>query len=178
MVTDIGVCEPRELSTFPEVYAIYKENKTGMPFRKTDKWRTFLKGKLAADSPPRDPNAYKGGPPPKWEIRPHGDFAISPDSRKVKGVGVWDTVGALGVPDLRGWNMSWLRTSHGFHNVHLNKRESHYLCDPDQPDFLIRGYPRYRERFPRPGPRRAADGLRANCVVPSPKIHKGEGAQG
>lgn len=131
MVTDIGVCEPRELSTFPEVYAIYKENTTGMPFRKTDRWKKFVKGKEAVGSP-HDPNASK-----KWDV------AITPGSRKVKAVGVWDTVGALGVPDLRGWNLSYFRREHGFHNVHLNKRKSSHLCHRERPDLLMQGHPRY-----------------------------------
>lgn len=134
MVTDIGVCEPRQLNIFPEVYAIYQENRSGVPFRKTARWKAFCEGKEAADSPPRDPNAYKGGPPPIWEVRPHGEFFTTPESRNVKVVGVWDTVGALGVPDFRGWDMSWLRDDHGFHNVHLNKRGSHRLCHPERPN--------------------------------------------
>lgn len=36
-----------------------------------------------------------------WEIEPHGEVAISEESRNVKAVCVWDTVGALGVPDGR-----------------------------------------------------------------------------
>jgi hypothetical protein len=41
----------------------------------------------------------------------------------VKVVGVWDTVGSLGVPDVAWFDLSKLRTKYGFHNVKLSERK-------------------------------------------------------
>lgn len=103
-------------------------NDEGVEFRKTEGWKWFTEGKLSKkgeemraqgvqfDSSNLQQQAEV------WEIRPHGELATEA-SRKVKVVGVFETVGALGIPDFLGLNMARTRTQFGFHNVKLTERE-------------------------------------------------------
>jgi hypothetical protein len=137
LVADIGIMEPRQMQIFPEIYDIYKKNVptkangyVQIRFRDSQGWKEFVEGKKATT-----PDAVKLNGELKekwrrlteeeqriiWEIEPHGEVAISEESRNVKVVGVWDTVGALGVPDGRWVNNSGSRAEYGFHNVKLNK---------------------------------------------------------
>lgn len=65
---------------------------------------------------------------PDWVkyINEKPDYAISNNANvQIKVIGVWDTVGALGVPDVGHWwtwnNQSW-REKYEFHDVQLNER--------------------------------------------------------
>jgi len=139
LVADLGVMEPRYMQIFPDIYDIYKKNVPTRAsgyvqtrFRDSQGWQDFVNGKRAAT-----PDAVKLQaeldqlPYPRrrtdeelrilWEIQPHGEVAINEESRNVKVVGVFDTVGALGVPDSRFFDNSAHRVEYGFHNVKLNK---------------------------------------------------------
>jgi Uncharacterized alpha/beta hydrolase domain (DUF2235) len=136
LVADIGVMKPRQMQIFPEIYGIYKKNVPTKAnryeqrrFQESQGWRDFVDGKKATTPEAVKLNAKleKGVVLTEeekrilWEIEPHPEFAISEESCKVKAIGVWDTVGALGVPDGRWTNNSSSRAEHGFHNVKLNK---------------------------------------------------------
>jgi hypothetical protein len=130
LVSDIGVIAPVSMQFFPELYRLYQRNEQGTQFRGTKEWKWFTKGKLSEKGLEMK---NKGIDVEKislddlkqlaevWEIRPHGELAISESSRKVKVVGVWDTVGSLGIPDLVGIDLAWGRTKYGFHNVKLTE---------------------------------------------------------
>ncbi len=68
--------------------------------------------------------------PYQWKKRPHG--AAPESTRWVEAVGVFDTVGALGVPDVEGWfsySINFLAhkvpaEKFGFRNVVLSPCES------------------------------------------------------
>ncbi|CAI6281161.1 unnamed protein product [Periconia digitata] len=128
LVTDIGVINPIHMQIFPEIYRAYMSNTTGMPFRETQMWKDFVIGKLskkgAALSKKRgvknDEEEAQA-----WEIRPHQSLVASDESRIVKVVGVWDTVGSLGIPDFALLDNSNWRTKFGFHNVKLNGNIQH-----------------------------------------------------
>ncbi|KAF2494303.1 hypothetical protein BU16DRAFT_619443 [Lophium mytilinum] len=127
LVTDIGVMEPRYMQIFPFIYKAYKANKEGKPFRETQAWKEIVDGKLSKKG--IELSAKPGRRTAEeiremWEIKPHGEVAIQ-GSRKVKIVGVWDTVGSLGVPDGRWMDNADKRTSYGFHNVKLNENIEH-----------------------------------------------------
>lgn len=134
LVGDIGVIKPISMQFFPELYRLYMTNDEQMDFRKTKAWEYYTKGKLSAVGekmkregldpykiPPHDLQKIAE----VWEIRPHGDIATE-ESRKVKVVGVWDTVGSLGIPDVIGLNMAWNRKQYGFHNVKLTECECEF----------------------------------------------------
>jgi uncharacterized protein (DUF2235 family) len=130
LVSDIGVIAPVNMQFFPELYRLYQRNEEGVDFRETNEYRWFTKGKLSAKGLEMEKQGVDvrniGRRDLKtlaevWEIRPHGELAVSEGSRKVKVVGVWDTVGSLGVPDLIGIDLAWGRTKYGFHNVKLTE---------------------------------------------------------
>ena len=127
LVADIGIIKPLEMQFFPRIYRAYmkygskeetdektKENVgtqakrdagagLGYGFRESKAWQKLIEtGTFLNNKPP------------------------SEASRGVKVVGVWDTVGSLGVPDVAGNNLGHLRKQFGFHNVKLSKRK----CTP------------------------------------------------
>ncbi|KAF1840427.1 uncharacterized protein K460DRAFT_297110 [Cucurbitaria berberidis CBS 394.84] len=133
LVSDIGVIRPIDMQFFPDLYRLYMTNDEGIEFRKTEAWSWFTKGKLSKKG---EEMKKKGvnvdniglenlqGLAEAWEIRPHKEIAL-PESRKVKVVGVFDTVGSLGIPDMVGLNLAWGRTKYGFHNVKLTEQIEH-----------------------------------------------------
>lgn len=133
LVSDIGVIRPTDMQFFPDLYRLYMTNDEGIEFRKTEAWSWFTKGKLSkkgeelkkrnidVDEATKDDLKLLAE---AWEIRPHGELAL-PGSRKVKVVGVFDTVGSLGIPDMVGLNLAWGRTKYGFHNVKLTENIEH-----------------------------------------------------
>jgi hypothetical protein len=128
LVSDLGVIQRHYLHLFPDLYRLYMLNDEGIDFRKTESWKWFTEGKLTKkgeelraqgiefDSTNLEQQAEV------WEISPHGEIA-SEASRKVKVVGVFDTVGSLGVPDILGFNFARTRAQFGFHNVKLTERK-------------------------------------------------------
>jgi uncharacterized protein (DUF2235 family) len=96
LVTQIGIINKANMDFFPELYRVYKKNTDGGPFRETAAYKAYV----------NDP------------YRNATQFGI-PEPPPVKVVGVWDTVGALGIPDIAGWDMGAKRREHGFHNTGL-----------------------------------------------------------
>jgi uncharacterized protein (DUF2235 family) len=139
LVADIGVLKPLEMQFFPEVYRAYMtygskevKDKSGLfgtqAMIDTEKMKKETKKKPTGF-------AYSAA----WEVlcgrRPDENnqtFARidKPENmdedktRQVKVVGVWDTVGSLGVPDVGGIDHGRLRKKFGFHNVKLSRRKS------------------------------------------------------
>lgn len=118
LVNDIGVISPRDLQDFPDLYKLYQNNSDSHGFRKSDAYREWVHGRLHdADN--------TNGPCAQYGKLCHTDAPES--SREVQVVGVFDTVGSLGVPDL-SWNYlhlkfldDWLGIPKaGFHNVSLS----------------------------------------------------------
>ncbi|PSN63405.1 hypothetical protein BS50DRAFT_559422 [Corynespora cassiicola Philippines] len=129
LVSDIGVIKPIDMQVFPQIYRAYKQNEEGLEFRETQAWKDFVYGKLSErgrqnkDGGPIDASAI--GRAQSWEIPPHGKLDVDEESRRVKVVGVWDTVGSLGVPDVGFLDFASSRTKYGFHNVKLNEHIEH-----------------------------------------------------
>ncbi|KAH8725306.1 hypothetical protein GQ44DRAFT_707498 [Phaeosphaeriaceae sp. PMI808] len=131
LVSDIGVIKPIHMQFFPDLYRLYMTNDAGVEFRKTDAWKWFTMGKLSKkgkamqdrneEIDPNNPQQVAEA----WEIRPHGELAVSPESRRVKVCGVFDTVGSLGIPDMLGISLAQERTKYGFHNVRLTEHIEH-----------------------------------------------------
>lgn len=117
LVNDIGVISPRDMQDFPDLYALYQANQDSHGFRKSAGYREWVNGVLS--------KGEQDGGSPKYDIRPHHPAPEA--SRVVEVVGVFDTVGSLGIPDL-GWtkyNVKFLSNflqipSVGFHNVSLS----------------------------------------------------------
>ena len=148
LVTDIGVIQPNDMQYFPQLYRAYMSNSKGEPFQASKPWREFVDGKL---SPEGEKWMAEGKRFPHdvaiqakmWEIPAHGELAASELSRHIKVIGVWDTVGSLGVPDIAGVSNSSGRAKYGFHNVKLSECK---LCFSRQRDSTDRN--RCRTRIP------------------------------
>ncbi|GFP55759.1 hypothetical protein ACSS6W_008843 [Trichoderma asperelloides] len=130
LISDIGICEPRKLQDFHEIWELYKANKSGKRFHGSQAWFDYLDGIPADDKDQPDDLGYRNMNF-VWKKAPRGDWAISPESREIEVVGVFDTVGALGLPDVQGFKLEWGSDKYGFHNVKLNpniKRAYHALA--------------------------------------------------
>ncbi|ETS73706.1 hypothetical protein PFICI_14652 [Pestalotiopsis fici W106-1] len=130
LISDIGICEPRMLQHFSELWGLYKANKEERFWGSKAYWE-FMDGKL--EEPLPETPGYKNSNY-RWKDKPKGNWA-SIDSREIEIVGVYDTVGALGMPSLRGIEVGSLigfdPEEHKFFNVRLNrniKRAYHALA--------------------------------------------------
>ncbi|KAK7698665.1 hypothetical protein SLS64_012276 [Diaporthe eres] len=93
LISDIGICEPRMLQHFSELWGLYKANKEDRFYGSAAYW-DFMNGTLE-EPLPEDPG-YKGCNL-KWKDKPKGDWASTCESREMEMVGVYDTVRALGI---------------------------------------------------------------------------------
>lgn len=124
LVTDIGVIKPIDMQLFPQVYRAYQTNVEEKPFRETQVWKDFVHGRLTKRGTELGKKLQDAGAKDRaqsWDIFPHGDLSVGEASRKIKVIGVWDTVGSLGVPDVAWFDNANYRTKYGFHNVKLNE---------------------------------------------------------
>jgi len=132
LVTDLGIVKPRDMQDFPELYNLYQAHTDSHMFRQTKEWREWVYGK------PLPKMTKKGDVPKEWksmsaryEKRPHEAPAES--TRWVEAVGVFDTVGSLGIPKAEGAAGLFLRflgrlvpcEKFGFHNVALSPYIKH-----------------------------------------------------
>ncbi|KAF2635333.1 hypothetical protein P280DRAFT_553854 [Massarina eburnea CBS 473.64] len=128
LVSDIGVIRPIDMQLFPQIYRAYMSNNEGLPFRETQAWKDFVDGKMSKRGTELSKLGEIEGSKNRaesWEITPHHNLVAADATRKVKVVGVWDTVGSLGIPDVAFFNNSGMRTQYGFHNVRLNENIEH-----------------------------------------------------
>jgi len=100
LVTDIGIIRPRDMQDFPKLYSLYQAHTDSHHFRKSQPWREWVEGKRLFD--PNQKNLPLGWrqSPYQWEKRPHGSAPES--TRWIEAIGVFDTVGSLGIPELEG----------------------------------------------------------------------------
>ncbi|KAH6850432.1 hypothetical protein B0I37DRAFT_413827 [Chaetomium sp. MPI-CAGE-AT-0009] len=114
LVGDVGVLSAVHMSRFPEMWEQYRMNTDGKRFRESDWYRDNQK-----------------------------ELGLTDDVR-VKVVGVWDTVGALGIPEWR--IVSWakrfgldINKKYAFHNTKLSKNVDYAFqalaIDENRPSF-------------------------------------------
>lgn len=129
LVTDIGVIRPRDMQDFPELYCTYQDHKDSHVFRKSKEWREWVEGKRLFDLKQKSVQSETSFV--QWEKRPH--YAPPESTRWVEVVGVFDTVGSLGIPEVEGifnrlkvWVGSKVISVEkpGFHNVALSPCKS------------------------------------------------------
>jgi uncharacterized protein (DUF2235 family) len=132
LVSDIGVIEPVDMQFFPEIYRAYMMSGQGKLFSGNSAWTDFVEGRRSKKGEEMLKKGIRIGKADTktqaeaWDMQPHGELVIAKDSRKVKVVGVWDTVGSLGIPDVAGLDFASKRTRYGFHNVKLTERK--FFC--------------------------------------------------
>lgn len=122
LISDIGICEQSNLNKFPDLWKVYKEHAKKHPgkrFHRSDDWYEWMWGKL-------DENQGAGGPNEtelRWAQEAQGPWS-SDDSKEVEVVGVYDTVGALGMPEVLGikipQNLLFWADQPGWQNTELS----------------------------------------------------------
>ncbi|KAF9879505.1 major facilitator superfamily transporter [Colletotrichum karsti] len=133
LITDIGIIHPHELDDFPDLYRLYQNHShnDSFNFRQSKAYRQWITGKRkkGLEHLLQSPNESQD----QWEQVPH---TLPPEfTRVVQVVGVFDTVGALGIA-----YMSWTRglmnevarrapflgiDGLGFHNPSLSRYIKH-----------------------------------------------------
>ncbi|KAJ5214920.1 hypothetical protein N7468_010599 [Penicillium chermesinum] len=110
LISDIGICHKRDLNKFADLWQVYKafKKEAGTRFHRSEAWYEWMWGKL-------DEGQGVGSDPQRklvWAQRPQGEWAQK-GSREVELVGVYDTVGALGMPEVMGVQLpSYLVAKH------------------------------------------------------------------
>jgi hypothetical protein len=121
LISDLGICSKADIQEFPEIWKLYKESHpaiTGEKFYGSEAWFEWCDGKVAVPQP-----EDRQGENIVWETTGRGEWARTPESRHVEVVGVFETVGALGFPEVFGYEVpKWLtRTDKPeWHNVGLS----------------------------------------------------------
>ncbi|KAJ5357731.1 hypothetical protein N7541_004889 [Penicillium brevicompactum] len=125
LISDLGICSKVDIQDFPEIWKLYKSGHpavTGERFYGSDAYFEWHDGKPADPQP-----VERQGEKIVWESVGRGEWA-RPGSRQVEVVGVFDTVGALGFPEVFGYEVpKWLtRTDKPeWHNVGLSPNIRH-----------------------------------------------------
>ena len=117
LISDIGICRKSELNKFPDLWTQYKKVKHGKRFDRSDVWFDWMWGK--ADE--HQGAGTDGDRTFLYEHPPEGDWAQE-GSREVKVVGVFDTVGSIGMPEVLGFKLPSAGKD-GWHNVGLSASE-------------------------------------------------------
>jgi hypothetical protein len=96
MITDLGVMKPDNMQAFASLFAAYQKNTGKFNFRKTKEYFEWKAGKA-----PFVPESQKETVYPKipWYDMGKGDGMEYENSRSIELVGVFDTVGSLGLAD-------------------------------------------------------------------------------
>lgn len=112
LISDIGICEPSRLHKFHELWEAYKANEAGTRFFGSQAYWDFFDGEVS-------------------ETKPDGSFGTAgrenwaTGGHEIEVVGVFDTVGAIGLPAFHGYKVRFPfgPDKSGFHNVSLNRSE-------------------------------------------------------
>lgn len=119
LISDIGICHKSQLNNFPDLWRQYKKVKKGKRFDRSDAWFDWMFGK--ADE--HQGAGTEGNRQFLYEHAPQGDWAQQ-GSREVKVVGVFDTVGSIGMPEVLGFKLPSTGKD-GWHNVGLSPNIRH-----------------------------------------------------
>lgn len=109
VISDIGICDPRYLREFPELWQLYRAHKGSERFYESREYWDLVDGRI--DKIKRD-GSLEVPSHPYW---PNGGHPIEL-------IGVFDTVGSIGMPSIRGYDFGQDKAS--FHNVRLNRSRS------------------------------------------------------
>lgn len=102
LICEIGIVKPTFMADFVRLYALYNQkncNARASQFRYDEAWLKFIEGKNYA--------------------------IVKPEDVVIKVIGVWDSVGALGIPDMGhivNVDMSMFRKKHEFIGVDIDER--------------------------------------------------------
>ncbi|KAJ5316622.1 hypothetical protein PENANT_c019G02855 [Penicillium antarcticum] len=122
LISDVGICSKKDLNRFPDLWEAYKGRPLkNEPFFASDAWFEWIEGKA-------DEHQGATGKEFIFAERPNRDWAQK-GSRIVEVVGVYDTVGAIGMPAVLGLKLpsNWLPggDNAGWQNVTLSTNVKH-----------------------------------------------------
>ncbi|KAJ5637222.1 hypothetical protein N7490_007101 [Penicillium lividum] len=139
VITDIGLCHQDQLNSFPELWTHYKAFKNdkknaGKRFFRSETWFTWMWGQAdvkqgAGDGKFVINESSRGAPSKGEDWATQDDDWTQKDSRTVEVIGVYDTVGAIGMPEVGGLKVPqsilfWKETAE-WHNVELSTHVKH-----------------------------------------------------
>ncbi|KAJ5777045.1 hypothetical protein N7520_000291 [Penicillium odoratum] len=135
VITDIGLCHQEDLNNFPELWTHYKAFKNdkknaGKRFFRSETWCKWLWGEAKVkDGHFFIEESSRGAPGNGKTWATQDDDWAQEGSRTVDVVGVYDTVGAIGMPEVGGlkipqWMLFW-KDSAEWHNVGLSTHVKH-----------------------------------------------------
>jgi uncharacterized protein (DUF2235 family) len=96
MITDLGVMKPDNMQTFASLFAAYQKNTSKYNFRKTKEYFEWKRGK--APFVPESQKETCDLKIPWYDMGTWGEIEYD-NSRSIELVGVFDTVGSLGLAD-------------------------------------------------------------------------------
>ncbi|KAF3000702.1 hypothetical protein E8E13_002538 [Curvularia kusanoi] len=141
MITDFGVIKPDSMRFFATLFAAYQTNTKKYTFRKTKEYFEWLRGK-GYPVPESQKETISPYPKVPWYDMgaENSGFQIYENSRSIELVGVFDTVGSLGMADsyvhshassrqVYEWlNVKWNPyIKHAFHALALDDRRQPFL---------------------------------------------------
>ncbi|KAK8907823.1 hypothetical protein ACHAPF_000696 [Botrytis cinerea] len=129
LISDIGICSKRQLQQFPELWKLYKQKTCGddgarKRFYGSSLYYSWREGRVADPQPDLEHRPHEGL---VFDIKAHGEWAPE-ESMEVEVVGVFDTVGALGLPEVFGMELpKWttIGDKPEWHNVELSANIKH-----------------------------------------------------
>lgn len=120
LVTDIGILKPENMQQFAPLFAVYKSNLAEKVFRMTKEYFEFVHGVRPMVPEDRIDEPYVKKP---FEVE-HGELSWGEESHIIEVVGVFDTVGSLGLAETRAAANAMSRSEFEFLNVNLSPCES------------------------------------------------------
>lgn len=122
LVTDIGIFRPDNMQAFLSLWALYRKNTAKHNFRKTKEYFEYLYGVRPMVPKGEEEEIYTRKP---WETPHRSEIDVNepliwPGSNVVEVVGVFDTVGCLGIADTRFTNGAPTRRRFEWLNVKLS----------------------------------------------------------
>lgn len=116
MITDFGVIKPDNMKHFASLFAVYQKNTNKYNFRKTKEYFEWYAGKAPMVLESEKETVYPKIP---WYDMGAGQIEYE-NSRSVELVGVFDTVGSLGLADTRVHSHASSRRQYEWLNVKWN----------------------------------------------------------
>lgn len=121
MITNLGVMKPENMKTFASLFAAYQKNTSKYNFRKTKEYFEWKMGK--APFVPERQKETCDVKIPWYDMGTWGDMEYE-NSRSIELVGVFDTVGSLGLADTYVRSHASSRRVFEWLNVKLNPCKS------------------------------------------------------
>ncbi|PYI15983.1 hypothetical protein BO99DRAFT_405405 [Aspergillus violaceofuscus CBS 115571] len=121
LISDIGICPPHQIANFPALWKVYKKTPAGERFYGSDAYYEFFRGRRSSFG--GEEGEEDGAEEEEGSWGSAAEWASTPESRQVQVVGVFDTVGNLGFPELLGHELpAWLTWTDKpeWHNVGLS----------------------------------------------------------